>query len=244
MNKALRLIKSFLLLLNRKRMGVFNRISELTKFDHDFNVSWSQDGEDLALISILREINQGKYIDVGAHHPSRFSVTRHLYQKGWSGVNVEANEDLISEFKEKRPRDTNVARFVGSPSKKIFHIFSEPALSTSSSEIRDLLVEQSRKLIRSTEVEPISLREIYDTYIPDRRLDLLTVDAEGSDMDVLTSLDFPTLERDRWPRYVMVETAPPVENALNFDSVIFLKSLGYTPLVVLTMATVLAAPKK
>jgi hypothetical protein len=63
-------------------------------------------------------------------------------------------------------------------------------------------------------------------------------------MDVLTSLDFPTLERDRWPRYVMVETAPPVENALNFDSVIFLKSLGYTPLVVLTMATVLAAPKK
>jgi FkbM family methyltransferase len=243
MNKALRLVKSFLPLLNRKQMGVFTRISELTKFDYDFNVSWSQGGEDLALISILRDIHRGKYIDVGAHHPSRFSVTRHLYQQGWSGINVEANASLISLFKEKRPRDTSIARFVGSPSKRIFHIFSEPALSTSSSAIRDLLVEQSRTLISSTEVEPISLREIYDTYMPDQTLDLLTIDAEGSDLDVLESLDFHTLGKDRWPRFVLVETAPPVDSALSFESVVFLKSLGYTPQVVLSMATILAAPK-
>jgi hypothetical protein len=61
------------------RAGVFTRTYEQTNFDFDFHVSWSQGGEDLALLSIFLGQQGGVYIDVGAHHPSRFSVTRHLY---------------------------------------------------------------------------------------------------------------------------------------------------------------------
>lgn len=242
MIKSVRLIKSIFTLFNFKRLSVFVRISELTNFDHDFNVSWSQGGEDLALLSILKEIKHGKYIDVGAHHPSRFSVTRHLYQQGWSGVNIEANESLISEFNIQRQRDINIADYVGSPGKKKFYIFSEPALSTSVERIQEALVRQNRKLVRTEEVIPVTLREVYDRHFQEVGVDLLAIDAEGSDLDVLKSLDFHTLETDRWPRYILAETAPPVENALKYDSIVFLKSLGYTPQVVLTNATVLVAP--
>ena len=244
MKKFLRLIESILSLFSFKRLPIFVRTFELTKFDFDFKVSWSQGGEDLALLSILKEIKHGKYIDVGAHHPSRFSVTRHLYQEGWSGINIEANESLISEFDKKRTKDVNIAKFVGSSGKRHFHIFSETALSTSIPEIRDSLVQQSRTLVSSNQVEPISLREIYEKYFPSVGVDLLAIDAEGSDLDVLKSLVFETLEFHRWPKFILLETSPPVSKSLSYESVQYVQGLGYTPQVVLTMATVLSAPKK
>ena len=63
------LFKSFSLLLNPKKWGPFVEIARTTRFDHDISVSWSQGGEDLALLHYLPKI--GFYIDVGAHHPSQ-----------------------------------------------------------------------------------------------------------------------------------------------------------------------------
>jgi hypothetical protein len=94
-SKSLRALKALLKLRNRKTWGPFVETYETTGFDHAFAVSWSQGGEDLALLSALQGIYNGCYIDVGAHDPSRFSVTRHLYQRGWSGINVDANPHLI-----------------------------------------------------------------------------------------------------------------------------------------------------
>lgn len=37
--------------------------------------SWSQEGEDLILRRIFENKNTGFYVDVGAHHPKRFSNT-------------------------------------------------------------------------------------------------------------------------------------------------------------------------
>ena len=112
MNKPMRLFKSLLTLTNPKTWGIFVKTVEITKLDHDFSISWSQGGEDLALIASLGE-TIGRYLDIGAHHPSRFSVTRHLYQRGWSGVNVEANSALLPAFKKKRNRDINLWNAVG-----------------------------------------------------------------------------------------------------------------------------------
>ena len=73
-------------------------ISTLTRFDHAVSVSWSQGGEDLALLHMFPNQPHGNYLDVGAQHPDRFSVTRHLYERGWSGINVEANPKLMQKF--------------------------------------------------------------------------------------------------------------------------------------------------
>lgn len=81
---------------------------EVSKFDFDFNVSWSQGGEDLAFLHMILDYHDGFYIDIGAHHPDRFSVTRHLYQSGWHGINVDANPDLKMNFVRRRPRNLSV----------------------------------------------------------------------------------------------------------------------------------------
>ena len=92
MREALRLVLAMFNLRSLQARENFLQASELTKFDHPFSVSWSQAGEDLALLAVIRNQKPGFYLDIGAHHPTRFSVTRHLYQAGWTGVNVDANQ--------------------------------------------------------------------------------------------------------------------------------------------------------
>ena len=100
MGKVIKMIKSLLLLRSRKTWGPFVESAQITKFDHAFTISWSQRGEDLALLSLFDGKQNGTYLDIGAHHPTRFSVTRHLYQLGWTGVNVDANQVLIDKFEK------------------------------------------------------------------------------------------------------------------------------------------------
>jgi hypothetical protein len=91
MGKIFRFLRALLQLIPRKNWGNFVQTSEVSGFENAFSISWSQGGEDLALLHAILGKRDGLYIDVGAHHPSRFSVTRHLYQMGWSGVNVDAD---------------------------------------------------------------------------------------------------------------------------------------------------------
>jgi hypothetical protein len=75
------------------------------------NGSYSQDGEDMVLKVFFYENKrkyEGFYIDVGAHHPFRFSNTAFFYQKGWRGINIEPTPDLIKKFKRYRKRDINL----------------------------------------------------------------------------------------------------------------------------------------
>ena len=44
-------------------------------FDVYSNLYWSQEGEDILLQRIFGNRNNGFYVDVGAHHSSKFSNT-------------------------------------------------------------------------------------------------------------------------------------------------------------------------
>lgn len=205
-------------------------------------MSWSQGGEDLALLSIFGQQKKGTYLDVGAHHPSRYSVTRKLYQNGWHGVNVDANKELIEEFKKTRIRDTNLCFAVGERESYEFTIFKEPAISTVNVEWRDNFLSESNSIDRVEIVAGKKLRDLYDDYFAHSAVDILSVDAEGADFEIVKSMDFHTLPAARFPRYLSLETATPVSAALATSAVEFAISLGYVPVVVLPMTTILKSP--
>ena len=225
--------------MNPKKWGLFVQVAETTHFDHSFSVSWSQGGEDLALLSIFGGKSNGTYLDVGAHHPSRFSVTRHLYQSGWSGVNVDANQVLISEFEKSRTRDCNICCAVGEKDYYEFTVFKEPAISTVNQEWKEKFISESNDIERVEVVAGRKLRSIYDEYFPSDPVDLLTIDAEGADFEVLQSMEFNNLELARFPMYLLLETLPPVSKSLEFPSVRRAIEFGYVPVFVLPMSTIL-----
>ena len=55
-------------------------------------VSYAQNHEDVLLRRVFPDEPNGFYIDVGANDPVRDSVTKHFYDRGWHGINIEPAE--------------------------------------------------------------------------------------------------------------------------------------------------------
>ena len=95
-------------------------------------LSYAQEGEDLVLARILgTNTSPGFFVDVGAHHPTRFSNTYYFYRRGWRGINVDALPGTASLFQRARPRDVTVECGVGAQAGVMtYFVFNEPALNT------------------------------------------------------------------------------------------------------------------
>ena len=61
-------------------------------------ISYSQEGEDMILRRLFETRRRGFYVDVGAHHPRRFSNTYYFYRQGWSGINIDAAPGSMKLF--------------------------------------------------------------------------------------------------------------------------------------------------
>jgi FkbM family methyltransferase len=239
--KFIRFLKALLRLSNPVTWGPFTRAMEASKFDFDFNISWSQGGEDLALLHAILNSGNGFYIDVGAHHPNRFSVTRHLYQRGWRGVDIDANPALEQEFLSQRPENIFLNAAVGSCPEYEFYIFKEPAISTIKVEWRDNWESQGRTIKEIRMVRGITLRSVLNLAPKNSKIDLINIDVEGADFDALSSIDFESLDINLYPKWLLLETTPPVVHSLDFPAVKYAIKYGYIPFMILPMATLLKA---
>src|SRR5262245_21135095 len=71
-------------------------------------ISYAQNGEDVLLERLFRDVPVGTYIDVGANDPVDFSVTKHFYDRGWRGINIEPGPQAFARLCAQRPRDLNL----------------------------------------------------------------------------------------------------------------------------------------
>jgi hypothetical protein len=235
--KVYRFSKALLTLLRVKSWGNFTKLAEETKFDSPVTVSWSQCGEDLALLHFLPL--KGRYIDVGAHHPNRFSVTRHLYQRGWTGINIDANSSLIFDFNALRKKDVNIWAAIGMERKYELKIFDDPAVSSVNKNWIKKQIKNGYKIKISETVPGMKLSQIYSDYFSEQPCNLLAVDCEGSDFNVIKSLSLENISPHLRPEWILIETLPPVDQALRSKTVRHAVKFGYKPFLVLGMATLL-----
>tara|TARA_R100001039_G_scaffold39226_2_gene46301 strand:+ start:18175 stop:18882 length:708 start_codon:yes stop_codon:yes gene_type:complete len=190
-------------------------------------LSFSQEGEDMILRRIFDGKKKGVYVDVGAHHPKRFSNTYSLYREfGWSGINIEPNPDLFNLFNSLRRRDINLNIGISCQSKKLdYYMFDEPALNTFDVNVLNDRLSQTRyKHIKTISVEVEPLSDIFDKYLNGQRIDFLSIDVEGFDLDVLKSNDW---EKYR-PSWVLTEqlNLSNIES-LDFEIHEYMKSINY-----------------
>lgn len=147
----------------------------------------------------------GFYIDVGAFDPDVDSVTRHFYEAGWHGINVEPLPGQIDKFRASRPRDINLGVAVGeSPATLRFYDFSPTGLSTldaaSAADVR-----ARGFACREIDVPVVTLRQLIDEHAP-AVVDFLKIDVEGAEAAVLAGADFT---RHR-PRILVIEATAPM----------------------------------
>jgi len=192
------------------------------------NFCYGQDGEDLILNRLLDGQQKGFYVDVGAHHPVRFSNTYMFYQRGWSGINIDAMPGSMMKFKKIRPRDINIESGVaGSSGILKYYCFNEPALNTFDGAEAERKDKHPYHIVNTIDIGVERLDKILARYLPKgQTIDFMSIDVEGKDEEVLHSNDW-TLYR---PRIVLVETLRTDMLTLGECSVVkFLASVGYKP---------------
>lgn len=207
--------------------NAIKRALDFLTWDQWMNRSWSQEGEDMVLRRIFEGKMEGFYIDVGAHHPKRFSNTYFFYRRGWSGINIDAMPRSMQLFNKWRPRDINLEMGVAQASGTLdFYVFNEPALNGFSADLsreRDKASDSYRvKEVIKVDVSPLS--EVLSKYLHKQEIDFLSVDVEGLDLDVLKSNDWSRYR----PRIVLVELLESSLHGLENNPVTeFMKESGY-----------------
>lgn len=163
-------------------------------------ISYAQNGEDVVLARALPS-DSGCYVDVGAGDPDVASVTRHFYDLGWRGINVEPRAAAVARLRARRPEDITVQVAAGDSAGegRLVVPRRDPDLAS--------LRTAGDAPAEDADVEQVEVRTLDSILAEHRvdRIDFLKIDVEGQERSVLAGLD---LDRYR-PRVVVVECVEP-----------------------------------
>lgn len=155
--------------------------------------SFSQEGEDLIIQKYFSGNESGFYVDIGAHHPYRYSNTHLLYKKGWRGINIDPTPGTKKLFDKTRPKDINLE--IGVSNKKnisTFFIFEDSAFNTFSDKRAKIVIKSGQSKLKSkNRIETKPLKELLKVNMEeDQHIDLMNIDVEGFELEVLKSNDW------------------------------------------------------
>ena len=208
----------------------------------NYKVSYADQGEDMVLTRVLKQCakfrpgQKGFYLDIGAYHPVQRSVTKRLYDAGWSGICIDISRESIRLFEEHRPRDIAVCAAAGRERGEITAYYLEDDISilntTDPAEAARLI--KSGAKIREDKVPVKTVDEIMDEHAPATKIDVMNIDVQRTELDVLAGISC-----DRYaPTVIAVEIhTSSIDAALQTPIAGFLRYQGYVPVAscVITM---------
>ena len=205
------------------RLIILSLVRKIFKIPVTF--SFSQGAEDI-ITPYLMNVKKGVYVDVGCNEPLRFSNTFSLYLQGWTGINIDANCELIEKCKRIRKKDISICAAVSDSEREIiFHKAKIPSVST----IDEDRLKDWKKLWEFDEADQEkvmtqTLTSILEkTLPPGSQINLLTIDVEGHDFEVLRGLDIELYRPD-----VIIIEAHSLENILDSPIYKYLSGNDYS----------------
>jgi FkbM family methyltransferase len=208
-------------------LGLFRSASsnQITNFQ---NLSYSQEGEDLILNRYFAGKENGFFVDIGAHHPKRFSNTYIFYLEGWRGLNIDALPGIKNIFDTERPEDINLELGVSEKEGDlIYYSFNEPALNTfDKAEADKKNGLQHYYIEKEIKIKTYPLSYILNKYLQNNvHIDFMSIDVEGFDLQVLKSNDWEKYK----PSIILIEELRTDVEKIMRESEIYkyLTSKGY-----------------
>ena len=192
--------------------------------------TYSWEGEDILVNKIMRDlfgVQKGFYVDIGAHHPFVLSNTALLYSQGWRGINIDAMPGSMALFKTHRPEDINLEIAIAPvPNVLCFSCFDTPGLNGFLTEdVVNRHVGRGARLLQQIAIQTYDINSVLAEHIAGREIDLLSIDVEGMDYAILSSLSDSIR-----PRLIVTEVlgATDVQSVLKMPTNKLMEGRGYT----------------
>ena len=168
-------------------------------------ISYAPNYEDVLLERCFKDVDDGFYIDVGAWDPVKSSITKHFYEKGWSGINIEPCEEYFLRLCKDRPRDLNLRVALGAEAgEAVFHEFTESQVSTLSDATREHLKRFNVVPLRDDPIRVSTLADVCRSFV-NRTIHFLKIDVEGFEKEVIEGADWKRFR----PIVLLVEATLP-----------------------------------
>ena len=153
--------------------------------------------QDLLINYFFKSKKNGFYIDVGCYHPFNGNNTKLLYDKGWSGINIDLDFHTIDFFNYIRARDENINVAISDTnSEKDLYFFHNRSAINSLSQVR----KGSEKEIKKIKAQTLN-SVIENSKFKQKKLNFLSIDVEGHELEVLKGFDLNKYS----PELVVVE---------------------------------------
>jgi FkbM family methyltransferase len=196
--------------------------------------SWSQFGEDAHLLGIYQrlryrrgiDVTSGVIVDVGAHKPIKWSNTYSFFQRGWRTISIDPAPGSMQIFDKVRPTDTNLEVAIGPErGESTFFMFSNPSVFNTMDEAAAVAYAQkSGRAFRRVPIKVERLQDILEKHLGRDPFEILSIDAEGYDIEILRSNDFTRFR----PRLILIEVHDVTLESLPNNSIVqFLRERDY-----------------
>ncbi len=159
--------------------------------------SFAQNGEDVIAWNYFGRKTDGFFVEVGANHPTELSQTWFLERQGWRGILVEPLPACCEKLRCVRKNSVVCEAAAGAPEQT-----GEATLHVAASDVWSHLGQENTSLPVTTRIQVAvrTLESILDEHHAPR-IDLLSIDTEGMELNVLRGLDL----RKRQPAVVLLE---------------------------------------
>lgn len=202
-------------------------------FNFHSKYNYSQTGEQMIIDNYLHHVSEGFYLDIGCNEPVKLSNTFSLYCRGWKGLCVDANENIIKKYKKVRPNDIAYCSAVSdSTEEKTYYEFEGSAVNTLDENVIDEW-KKNWKFKSERKITPKTLNSILEELqLTNQHIDLMSVDVEGFDLNVLRSIDLVKYT----PTLIVVELhKTSLLNLKENEVVNYLAQFGYHPVAFATV---------
>jgi FkbM family methyltransferase len=177
---------------------------------------------------VLHKHEPGFYLDIGAHHPIKHSNTYLFYKRGWRGVCVEPNPELVPLHQRERPHDKIINAGLASQSGTLrYHRFDESLENGFfAKELVANRVADGRTYLGEMNVRCVSVRDFLAAEVSEK-VDFLNIDVETMEPEILASWDWTLCK----PSLICAEIhARDIDAMLRSDVATILLNAGYTPM--------------
>ncbi len=143
---------------------------------------------------------EGFFIEVGANHPQRNSLTYLLEQLGWSGILVDPLTTCYEKLLKARPRSRSFRCACVGPDKVGTLTLHAPDPSSVAATVEKNVDDFDMQYAFAETCDAVTLDSLVDQVKP-TRIDFLSIDTEGTELDVLLGF---SLGKHR-PRLILIE---------------------------------------